>query len=249
MPRRKTAGAEGRRRHQNAEAQRTYRKLYILIWLDCISQLLLGAKQKSRVQTLEQMVVSALSRKVSCGSNQLEGTELIPLPSVRDGSTTRSLDLWNSSVGFTTLEFYQSLYPSSEEEKSRCYNIVAKENFTLRDIIKYGLIAMGYSMDPAIFHSALSLPSRNWIELVQSNYSNVNITQVVSSGVKLLAQLNGPHEWPTLESFQPQCPNVYANNITLIAVSCLSAMWVNILHLKIIPEEVARYDGQSRFCI
>ncbi len=164
-------------------------------------------------------------------------------------TATQRPDLWVTSVGLTTCEIYESLFPRSEQEIAKCYKIMVWENFSVRDLMKYGLIARGYAMEPALFENALSLPLRSWIELVQSSYSDVDVKQVVESGVRLLAQLNGPDKWPAQEWSQPQFPNIHANNIALTTMSCLSAQLANAIQLNYAPEDLLPYNAQSRFYI
>jgi hypothetical protein len=73
--------------------------------------------------------------------------------------------------------------------------------------------------------------------------------QAVSSGVRALARLNGPDEWPTLEWFGQPRANIRANNITLTAMSYCTALVANALQLKVVPEVLMDDDAQSRFCI
>lgn len=109
---------------------------------------------------------------------------------------------------------------------------------------------MGYAMHPALFNSALSIPpGHSWIGLLKSNYRDVDMRQAVSSGVRALARLNGPDEWPTLEWFGQPRANIRANNITLTAMSYCTALVANALQLKVVPEVLMDDDAQSRFCI
>ncbi|KAM5386996.1 hypothetical protein ACJZ2D_000289 [Fusarium nematophilum] len=229
MPRRKLPGGRERRRRQNAEAQRAYR-----------------ARQKEKVRTLEQMVVAAWPTQGLSGSGERTTAEISSFPSpVTESPANQDLDRCaDAPVGVTASEIYQSLLALPGQENVKCFEIMAREDFTVHHIVKYGLIAMGYSMDPALFGRAASLPSRSWIEIVRSSCGDVDMKQVVASGVRVLAQLTVPGEWPARE--QP-CPRLCTNSITLSATSFISALHAIAAKIKLPPQDLMDNEAQSRF--
>ncbi|WKT54455.1 hypothetical protein QSH57_005039 [Fusarium oxysporum f. sp. vasinfectum] len=231
MPRRKLAGARDRRRRQNAEAQRAYR-----------------ARQKEKDRNLEQMVVVAWSTQgFSVGGERTKAQISSFLSSVTESSASQNLDVCDTSVSFTASEIYQSLLALSEQENAKCFNIMVREDFTVRDIVKYGLIAMGYAMDPTLFSRAASLSSRSWIKLVGSSCGDVDMKQAVASGVRVMAQLTAPGEWPTRECFEQPCTRLCTNTITLSAMSFVSALHANAAQVKLAFEDLMNDEAQSRF--
>jgi hypothetical protein len=127
--------------------------------------------------------------------------------------------------------------------------LVVAEGFTFRDIVKYGLISMGYAMNSALFDSALNTSPQRWIGRLKLNYPDVDMKQAVSFGVRVLAQLNGPEEWPRLEWLGQTRPNIYANQINLTAMSYCKALVANANHLNVAPDVLMDDYAQSRFCI
>jgi hypothetical protein len=127
--------------------------------------------------------------------------------------------------------------------------LVVAEGFTFRDIVKYGLISMGYSMNSALFDSALNTSPHRWIERLKLHYPDVDMKQAVSFGVRVLAGLNGPEEWPGLEWLGQPRPNIYANQINLTAMSYFKALVANANHLKVHPDVLMDDYAQSSFCM
>lgn len=213
----------------------------------CLTHRHAGARQKEKVRNLEQMVVAAWSsdssnRSLQVPDDQLHGSETIPWPSPKNATAiTTNKGIMTPKV--TSSDMYQSMLPLSVEDNARCYRIVVRENFTMRDIVKYGLIVLGFAMDTAVFDSATSCSSRIWMELVISTCGDVDMRQVVVAGVKVLARLTAPDEWPGLD----KCPNLCTDTITLTAISFASALHANAVQLGVSPEELMDDEAQSRF--
>lgn len=157
------------------------------------------------------------------------------------------LDPFDQLARDISSKMYQSLMCLSEQENARCLNIMARENFTLRDIVKYGFIGLGHAMDPLLVWRGQTLSFRDWIELVKSTHKETDIQLAVSRGVRVLAQLSCPPEWPLLDSHLPSYANGIPNTITLKTMSFLSAILANAIHIDISPESMVAFDAQSQF--
>ncbi|KAJ5587879.1 uncharacterized protein N7459_003644 [Penicillium hispanicum] len=84
----------------------------------------------------------------------------------------------------------------SDAERSNIAIIMASENFSLRDLIKYGLITLGYAMNPQDYSLAESQPFHTWASLILSTVKKqVDLERLVLAGARTLAQLDGPKVW------------------------------------------------------
>jgi hypothetical protein len=144
-------------------------------------------------------------------------------------------------------DVYHTLRPVSKEQAAQYYKVVVLEHFAIRDIVKYGLVTMGYAMSPELFNSAASLPFRRWAELVESIYADVDIKQAVSAGVRVLAQLDSPPEWPPPEWFRQPSPRLSSITIDLKAMSFAAAVLRNAIQLRLPYESILDDNAQSRF--
>ncbi|KAF7532751.1 hypothetical protein G7054_g7704 [Neopestalotiopsis clavispora] len=73
---------------------------------------------------------------------------------------------------------------------------MAAENFSLREVIKYGLISLGYVADPEAFRDAENLPFHLWSPLVLPPVlSHADIEEIARKGVMTLLSLGGPESW------------------------------------------------------
>lgn len=74
--------------------------------------------------------------------------------------------------------------------------IMADENFSLRDIVKYGLITLGYAANPEILRITEDLAFYSWSLLVLSAaLADIHLERVIRVGVKTLLDLKGPKTW------------------------------------------------------
>jgi hypothetical protein len=81
----------------------------------------------------------------------------------------------------------------SDVDRSRIATIMAAENFSLREVIKYGLISLGYVADPEAFRDAENLPFHLWSPLVLPPVlSHADIEEIARKGVMTLLSLGGP---------------------------------------------------------
>lgn len=206
------------------------------------AQFIVGARQKARLYALEQFAAATL---VNCNTtNQAQDSETqISLPP----SALAHPKHPGQRLVVDSADLYRALLPCPEQEHARSYIIIARENFTLRDIVKYGLISMGYAMDPSLFHKALIMPPHHWLQVVRTQYRDVDMSQAIAAGIHLLAQLNGPDRFPSLDFSQPAYPSTLSNRVTLSAMSCASAMIANATRLGVTPEQILRENSQSSF--
>ncbi|KAI8626002.1 hypothetical protein F5Y19DRAFT_466784 [Xylariaceae sp. FL1651] len=228
-----------RRRAQNAAAQRAYR-----------------AKQKQKMQRLEALTIAALTSSNSSfmadtfNTNRLnEGSmecvqPLIPTEQTFADPSTISSDKgqiyrpYDTSVNFSS---FHALINSCPLRERRTFHIVImREGFTVRDIVKYGLIRLGYAMDPYLFESAKHAPTRAWIGEVRAIIGDIDIKAVVAAGVKLLGGLplpstllgGGDEEVIQRIVFPPQS-SIPTSHITFTTMSLLSAFFANATLLGI----------------
>jgi len=200
----------------------------------------IGAKQKERLKTLEKVAVSALLSK---GSPDRPHRETPPYTQI---SRRLSPD---PSLSPTATEIFQSLTSTTLEEHSKCLKILVAESFTFRDIVKYGLISMGYSMSSALFDGALNISPQRWIKLLKLHYPDFDMRKAVAFGIKVLGQLDGPRKWPTLEWLGQARTNILPQQINLTAMSYFTALVANANHLRVTPDVLMDDYAQSNFCI
>ncbi|KAK1470889.1 hypothetical protein CCUS01_01007 [Colletotrichum cuscutae] len=231
MPRRKMPDAKDRRKRQNADAQRAYR-----------------ARQKTKVRHLEQMVAAAWVTQEPAAEDCVK--EVVTYPPTRytvDEPSNSKADACTASCNITASDIYRALLSLSALENRKGWGIIVRENFTLRDVVKYGLIATGYSMDPVLYDSALSLSSREWIATVKARCGSVDMRQVVIAGLRILAHLTAPNEQPTLEWLQPIWPSPSRGVLHLRSISYASAMRAIAAQLSITTEYLMDENAQSPF--
>ncbi|KAI1754787.1 hypothetical protein F4782DRAFT_491638 [Xylaria castorea] len=260
-----------RRRAQNASAQRAYR-----------------AKQKQKMQRLEALTIAALTSSDpsltggyfdTSRTQELEGSgvlqPLIPVPTAQTGtftSTTTNLNLssWvyspaptaEADVSFARV--HALLSACTPRERQTFHVIVMRERFGLRDMVKYGLIRLGYALDPCIFDRARYASSRAWLaEVLAVVGPDVDILAVLGAGIKLLAgfslpETNGEDNVEEEEDvirrivFARQ-PDILSNRITLTTVSLGSAFFANAFLLGIplsamVEDEDREMGAQALTC-
>ncbi|EWZ28653.1 uncharacterized protein FOBCDRAFT_227695 [Fusarium oxysporum Fo47] len=231
MPRRKLAGARDRRRRQNAEAQRAYR-----------------TRQKEKVQHLELIAMAAWCTQGLSVTPQPSNGEIGPfLSPVMESSASPTLYESDKPLRLMASEIYQSLLALPERQTAKCFEIMAREDFALRDIVKYGLIDMGYAMSPTLYSRAAASSSLAWIDLVRSSCGGVDMKQAVTAGVKILARLTVPGKWQERAYFEQSSPRLCTNTITLSAMSFISALHANAVRLKMAPDTLMANEAQSQF--
>ncbi|KAI0096365.1 hypothetical protein GGR51DRAFT_31921 [Nemania sp. FL0031] len=243
------ADRASRRRAQNASAQRTYR-----------------AKQKQRLQRLEALTIAALASSSSPSSSsslgrggafdtsrlhENQGQAWQP-PTLSTGSqprespsTTAPLDnriVYAPDNGSLNFGRVQALLRSCTPRERQTFHIILmREHFSLRDIVKYGLIQLGYAMNTSLFESAKHASTRAWIAQVLSMTGEIDILAVFAAGLRLLASFPLPEplfasdddeEVLRRVAFAPQATNL-SHRITLTTVSLGSAFFANAMLLGI----------------
>ncbi|RYO84061.1 hypothetical protein DL764_009380 [Monosporascus ibericus] len=209
-----------------------------------------GAKQKERIRALERMVVSAMaSGNANTALNQHAGPDTQEVVRSKEASINLRPSASGVNVGPANAPEFSILFSFANEELVKCLRVMAREGFGFRNLVKYGLIGLGYAMEPSLFDHALLIPTKRWIELVKSNYGGLDMKQVVSCGVRILSQLKNPPEWPSLDSYKAPCPNPSTRNITLTTMSIISAQLLNMQHLNITPVLMLDEDAQSLYCL
>ncbi|KAI3320532.1 hypothetical protein HD806DRAFT_506670 [Xylariaceae sp. AK1471] len=228
-----------RRRAQNAAAQRIYR-----------------AKQKQKMQRLEAMTITALPSSTSSfmgeafnirrmHEDQGQGLQsLITTEQALGGPSTDQSDkraLYKlDDVGLSFLHVHALLRSCTPRERQTFHIILMRECFSLRDIIKYGLIRLGYAMNSYLFESAKYASTRTWIKQVLAVVGDVDIIAVIAAGITLLANFSLPstlldkseEEMIRCIMFAPQS-SILTNRITLTTVSLASAFFANAMLLGI----------------
>lgn len=216
--------------------------------LSLFSYLSLGIRQKEKVQHLELMVMVAWSPQgLSVNPQPSNGEIGAFLSPAKESSASLTLDKSDNSLKLMASEIYHSLLALSERETAKCLEIMVREDFTFRDIVKYGMIDMGYAMSPTLYSRAAVSSSLTWIELVRSSCSGVDIKHAVTSGVKILAQLTAPGEGQIRACFEQSSPRLCTNTITLSAMSFISALHANAARLKMAPDSLMADEAQSQF--
>lgn len=212
----------------------------------------IGARQKARIQALEEMALTrwASGEPAPC---QDPSTEVTTRSNLAPSSSTGN-SLINprcNSIDFTAADLFRFLFNFPRDANDVVVRIMAKENFFLRDLVKYGLISLGYAMEPSLFERAGQTASLEWLGAVQDVYRPLEIKEILTAGVGLLAALNNPPRWPSLEearvcSLQPR---ISADNIILSPMSYLYAQLLNSQHLGYTKEDLLDYDAVSKFCL
>jgi hypothetical protein len=84
----------------------------------------------------------------------------------------------------------------SDSERTTIAMVMASENFSMRDIVKYGLITLGNAISSRLYNFAESIPFNDWVPLVFSTLEqNTNLKELVLAGARILSRLNGPDIW------------------------------------------------------
>jgi hypothetical protein len=84
----------------------------------------------------------------------------------------------------------------TDVQRDTLLKVLRRERLNLRDIIKYGIISLGYAMDTSLYESSRNLSFTDWIGKVTSTVRTVDILTVVSSGIQLISGLSTPAKMP-----------------------------------------------------
>ncbi|RWA08481.1 hypothetical protein EKO27_g6637 [Xylaria grammica] len=236
------ASRASKRRAQNAAAQRIYR-----------------AKQKQKMQRLEALTIAAMTSTDPAFTEDAlhisrHGDQESALPRQLPASLGETLagpstgQLHEGAVyapddaGLSLFSRVHALLHSFTPRERQTYHIIImRERFTLRDVIKYGLIRLGYAMNSHLFESAQHASTRAWMKQVVAVVGNVDIIAVLAAGIKLLASfplpstlLDGDDDDEIFRRiiFAPQS-SALANRITLTTISLGSAFFANAMLLGI----------------
>lgn len=146
---------------------------------------------------------------------------------------------------------------ASDAERTNLGMIMAAENFSLRDVIKYGLITLGHSMYPELYRFAENLPFHNWIALILPTVmKRVNLVELVTAGVETLARLDAPQEWPgELSAIQRAgrnehffgSPEPTGTPTFPIEISFFTACLANARFLGLNPRDIMKDEAISPF--
>lgn len=147
---------------------------------------------------------------------------------------------------------FSMVYSLPPDQLDRALRIMTTEGFHLRDVVKYGLIGLGYSMEATLFDEARAVPSQPWVDLVRRSYQGLDMEQVVASGIRVLSQLENPPAWPPSGMLGDPNPDLYrgpqaAGAVTLTTMSLLSALLVNMQHMNMAPRFMLARGSSSRF--
>ncbi|KAF4951756.1 hypothetical protein FSARC_12827 [Fusarium sarcochroum] len=140
------------------------------------------------------------------------------------------------SVGLAVQEALSYFAACTEQQRYNFWQIITSESFGLKDVLKYGIIALGHFMSPELYQTAKSLSSRQWLTRVRSSMCDVDLNQALATGIGLLSGLNAPVRLETLDpSGLPlviTCPRS-VTPVCLSAISFTSAVGANAVFLGI----------------
>lgn len=136
-----------------------------------------------------------------------------------------------------------------EQQRSTCRWIIARESFSLRDVLKYGMIITGHYMSPELYRMASSLSSHRWLTRIRSEIGYVDFSRVIGAGFQVLASLNTPVV-PQAAGRHDLLPFVSCvNNLTPSHISLISAVGMNADFLGIAAQDLADESLQSPFAL
>ncbi|KAF5604161.1 uncharacterized protein FSUBG_6934 [Fusarium subglutinans] len=161
-------------------------------------------------------------------------------------------DCHNSEIAtaFTASDFFSCIDSCPERERRTFFLLMTKELFGIRDIIKYGLIFLGYPVSSTLYNSAMNLPMNQWLQDIQKSLGSFDLRAATKAGISVLGRLNIPsghnsriQEIVTspLNHFQPK------DYILLCRVSFVSAVSMNARHLGIQWQDLISFDSKSPF--
>ncbi|KAM0541833.1 hypothetical protein ACHAPJ_013083 [Fusarium lateritium] len=135
---------------------------------------------------------------------------------------------------------------------------MAAENFGLHDVVKYGLISLGYAVDPGVFSSAENFAFCSWSQAIMSLIpASIDLECVLRAGIKTLIRLNGPQTWSGHISLMALAKgNTYVamdslqslgNPSNSIRIGFLTASLANCRLLGLDPCAIMNHDAESPF--
>ncbi|KAF4453909.1 hypothetical protein F53441_3434 [Fusarium austroafricanum] len=153
--------------------------------------------------------------------------------------------------GFTASDFFACIGSCPERERRTFFLLMTKELFGIRDIIKYGLIFLGYPVSSSLYDNAMHLPMNQWLQHVQKSLGDFDLRAATKAGISVLGKLNinsghnsRIHEIvtsPLRSQFQPR------DYILLCRVSFVSAVFMNARHLGIPWHDLISFESKSPF--
>ncbi|KAH8900785.1 hypothetical protein GQ53DRAFT_130852 [Thozetella sp. PMI_491] len=234
------SGSTSSRRSRNAASQRLYR-----------------ARQKARLEQLERLAVEAVAPSVSSGALAPASLELAPQLLSLPGSQIAIASSSPGSllgIGLSSYDIRFLLTACSEEERKVVRWIIMNERFSLRDLIKFGLIQSGYAMDLQIFENAQDVSARSWLEKVKLAVPNADLKVMATAGIRLLARMNVP--WDRInrdgaaevramsDIVGSGQSSLHSNRVLLSRESLAAAMFANASHLHIPIDDVVGPDAE-----
>ncbi|KAF4496748.1 hypothetical protein FAGAP_7099 [Fusarium agapanthi] len=156
----------------------------------------------------------------------------------------------NIATAFTASDFFSCIGSCPERERRTFFLLMTKELFGIRDIIKYGLIFLGYPVSSSLYNNAMHLPMNQWLQDIQQSLGSFDLRAATKAGISVLGRLNIPsghnsriHEIVTspLNHFHPK------DYILLCRVSFVSAVSINARHLGIPWHDLISFDSKSPF--
>jgi hypothetical protein len=235
----------------------------------------IGARQKERRRMLEHLALSGLILPaplgVSCTHdfeeacsqppsqrNHYRDRAVRPTQLVRNAVSSAEVDTsfhpLEIASGFTASDFFSCIGSYPEQERHNFFMLMTKELFGVRDIIKYGLIFLGYPVTSSLYNSAMVLPMSQWLHDVQQSLGDVDFTAAVKAGISVFGKLNVPlahnsriHEIVASPLYRDRV-DVVTDCILLSRISFVSAVFMNALHLAIPWRDLISFESESPFC-
>ncbi|KAI5920348.1 hypothetical protein F4810DRAFT_682876 [Camillea tinctor] len=159
----------------------------------------------------------------------------------------------NMGLFLSTGDVFSYLASCNELERRNFFEIMTQESFGIRDIFKYGLISLGYTVSPSLYNSAGSLPMRQWMQRVAIELGYVDLKEAFRTGLTVFGKLKvtSRHGISMDDMFKSTtCPATVdpaMNYITISRVSFTSAIMINALHLGIPWYNLLHHDAESPF--
>ncbi|KAF4964456.1 hypothetical protein FSARC_7642 [Fusarium sarcochroum] len=147
---------------------------------------------------------------------------------------------------------------ASDTERLGTSSVMAAENFSLHDIVKYGVISLGYAVDPVVLSSAENFAFCSWSLAMMSLFpASIDLECVLRAGIKTLIRLNGPQTWSGHMSLMALAKgNSHAaidslqslgDPPNLIRIGFLTASLANCRLLGLDPCAIMNHDAESPF--
>lgn len=261
------SGKASQQRHQqNALAQRNYRMFSPA--LSCREHGspfgTIGARQRERRRILENLAISGLRLPAPLVYPQPPSPwnhrEQADRPAQQATCTVSATDadtiLGHLNIGprFTASDFFSCIGSYPERERHNFFMLMTKELFGVRDIIKYGLIFLGYPVSSSLYNNAMLVSMGQWLEDIQQSLGYVDFTAAIQAGISIFGKLNVPSENNSRIHeivASPRCRgriDVVTDCILLSRVSFVSAVFMNALHLGISWHDLITFTSESPFC-